>query len=106
MRMMVNWNGRITPLEEACLPVLDHADLYGDGLSEGIRIYSRNIFKVDPHLQRLYDGVRHPDIRGMIGYDELKQRIIDTARSRRCRGRLHPSLGLARHRHRAEPRKH
>jgi hypothetical protein len=27
----------------------------------------------------LYDGVRHLDIRGMIDYDELKQRVIDTA---------------------------
>jgi branched-chain amino acid aminotransferase len=79
MRMMVNWNGRITPLEEACLPVFDHAYLYGDGLFEGIRIYSGNIFKLDPHLKRLYDGVRHLDIRGMIDYDELKQRVIDTA---------------------------
>ncbi|MFN4032830.1 MAG: branched-chain-amino-acid transaminase [Fimbriimonadales bacterium] len=79
MRMMVNWNGRITPLEEACLPVLDHGYLYGDGLFEGIRIYNRNIFKLDPHLQRLYDGVRHLDIRGMIEYDELKQRVLETA---------------------------
>ncbi|MCS6920210.1 MAG: branched-chain-amino-acid transaminase [Fimbriimonadales bacterium] len=79
MRMMVNWNGRITPLEEACLPVFDHAYLYGDGLFEGIRIYNRNIFKLDPHLERLYDGIRHLDIRGMIGYDELKQRVLETA---------------------------
>ncbi len=79
MRMMVNWNGRITPLEEACLPVFDHAYLYGDGLFEGIRIYNRNIFKLDPHLQRLYDGIRHLDIQGMIGYDELKQRVLETA---------------------------
>lgn len=79
MRMLVNWNGRITPLEEACIPVFDHAYLYGDGLFEGIRIYNRNIFKLDPHLKRLYDGARHLDIRGLIPYEELKQRIIDTA---------------------------
>lgn len=79
MRMMVNWNGVITPLEEACLPVFDHAYLYGDGLFEGIRIYNRNIFKLDPHLERLYDGIRHLDIRGMISYEELKGRILETA---------------------------
>ena len=64
MRMMVNWNGRITPLEEACLPVFDHAYLYGDGLFEGVRIYSGNIFKLDPHLKRLYDGVRETGLYG------------------------------------------
>ena len=84
MRMMVNWNGNITPLEKACLPIFDHAYLYGDGLFEGIRIYNRNIFKLDPHLKRLYDGVRHLDIRGMIEYDELKQRVLETAEAARA----------------------
>ncbi|GIV09742.1 MAG: branched chain amino acid aminotransferase [Fimbriimonadales bacterium] len=79
MKQMVNWNGHITSLEEACLPVFDHAYLYGDGLFEGIRIYNRNIFKLDPHLERLYDGIRHLDIRGMIAYTNLKERILETA---------------------------
>ncbi len=78
MQMMVNWNGTIKPLSEACIPVFDHAYLYGDGLFEGIRIYNRRIFKLDEHLKRLYDGARHLDIRGLIPYEELRERVLET----------------------------
>ncbi len=78
MQMMVNWNGTLMPLEDARIPVFDHAYLYGDGLFEGIRIYNRCIFKLDEHLKRLYGGCRHLDIQGMIPYEELKARIIQT----------------------------
>ncbi len=78
MQMMVNWNGTIKPLSEACIPVFDHAYLYGDGLFEGIRIYNRRIFKLDEHLKRLYDGVRHLDIKGLIPYEELRERVLET----------------------------
>ncbi len=78
MQMMVNWNGTLMPLQDACIPVFDHAYLYGDGVFEGIRLYNRRIFRLDEHLRRLYDGLHHLDIRGAIPYEELKQRIIDT----------------------------
>jgi branched-chain amino acid aminotransferase len=78
MQMMVNWNGILMPLQDARIPVFDHAYLYGDGVFEGIRLYNRRIFRLDEHLHRLYDGLHHLDIRGVIPYEELKQRIIDT----------------------------
>jgi len=78
MQMMVNWNGTLMPLQDARIPVFDHAYLYGDGVFEGIRLYNRRIFRLDEHLRRLYDGLHHLDIRGVIPYEELKQRIIDT----------------------------
>ncbi|MCS7066307.1 MAG: branched-chain-amino-acid transaminase [Fimbriimonadales bacterium] len=78
MQMMVNWNGTVVPLQDARIPVFDHAYLYGDGVFEGIRLYNRRLFRLDEHLQRLYEGIRHLDIRGMMAYGDLKQRIIDT----------------------------
>lgn len=78
MQMMVNWNGTLMPLSDARIPVFDHAYLYGDGLFEGIRIYNRRIFKLDAHLKRLYGGCRHLDIQGMIPYEVLEARIIET----------------------------
>ncbi len=78
MQMMVNWNGTLMPLQDARIPVFDHAYLYGDGLFEGIRIYNRRIFKLDEHLRRLYDGARHLDIQGLIPYETLRARILET----------------------------
>ena len=46
-------NGRLVPREEATVSVFDHGLLYGDGVFEGIRIYSAGRFRLDAHLARL-----------------------------------------------------
>lgn len=80
MPKIVWFNGEVAPLEKAMVSAADHAHLYGDGLFEGIRFYSRRIFKFDEHLQRLYDGIRYMDIKMHIPYDELRKLVIDVVR--------------------------
>ena len=41
--------------ETARVSVFDHGLLYGDGVFEGIRAYSGKVFKLNEHLDRLYD---------------------------------------------------
>jgi branched-chain amino acid aminotransferase len=41
---------------EASVSVFDHGLLYGDGVFEGIRIYGGKIFRLQEHLDRLYDS--------------------------------------------------
>src|SRR5690606_25496756 len=36
----------------------DHGLLYGDGVFEGIRVYSGRVFLLDEHIQRLYESAR------------------------------------------------
>lgn len=69
------------PLEEARIPVFDHAYLYGDGVFEGIRIYNGRIFKLDEHLNRLFDGIHHLQINEPVPYMEVKQRVVDTVQA-------------------------
>jgi len=40
------------------ISVFDHALLYGDGVFEGIRVYSGKIFEFDAHLDRLYNSAK------------------------------------------------
>jgi branched-chain amino acid aminotransferase len=56
--MQINMNGKLVPKELAVVSVFDHGLLYGDGVFEGIRFYSNNIFKLTEHIDRLYDSAK------------------------------------------------
>ncbi|MEM9176191.1 MAG: aminotransferase class IV [Myxococcota bacterium] len=45
--------GKIGPVGEARVPVLDHGFLFGDGVFEGIRVTERGIFRLEDHMKRL-----------------------------------------------------
>ncbi len=51
-------NGKFYDKSEAKVSVYDHGLLYGDGVFEGIRIYSGKIFRLQQHIDRLYDSAR------------------------------------------------
>jgi len=48
------WHTRDT----AKVSVFDHGLLYGDGVFEGIRVYGGKIFRLEEHLDRLYDSAQ------------------------------------------------
>ena len=63
------WYGK----DDAKLSVYDHGLLYGDGLFEGIRIYSGKVFKLKEHIDRLFEGAHV--IRIDLGHS--KKEIMD-----------------------------
>lgn len=44
--------------EEARISVFDHGLLYGDGVFEGMRVYGGRVFRLEEHLERLYDSAQ------------------------------------------------
>jgi len=56
--MKIYINGKYYSKEDATVSVFDHGLLYGDGVFEGIRIYSGVVFKLREHLIRLYESAR------------------------------------------------
>jgi branched-chain amino acid aminotransferase len=80
MPRLVWLNGTITPIESATTSVADHAHLYGDGLFEGIRIYSRKVFKLDEHLKRLYHGISYLGYQMQLGQTGLREIVLDVCR--------------------------
>lgn len=51
--MTVYLNGQFLPVTEAKISVLDRGFIFGDGVYEVIPVYSRHIFRLSEHLQRL-----------------------------------------------------
>ena len=81
MAELVYINGDFVPKAEATLPLFDHAYLYGDGVFEGVRVYSGRVFRLDAHLERLLFSARalHFQIEGMT-LDILRAAVLQTCR--------------------------
>jgi len=60
---MVFLNGRMLPIAEASVPVLDRGFIFGDGVYELIPVYSRVPFRLDEHLARLERSLAAVSIR-------------------------------------------
>ena len=56
--MKIYIDGRFFEKDEAKVSVFDHGLLYGDGIFEGIRVYGGRAFRLQEHLERLYDSAR------------------------------------------------
>ena len=68
------WHDRAS----AKVSVFDHGLLYGDGVFEGIRVYSGKVFRLQEHLERLYDCAKAVDLVIPLAQDEFG-RIIEEA---------------------------
>jgi branched-chain amino acid aminotransferase len=77
---MIFLSGKFVKKEEAVVSVYDHGFLYGDGVFEGIRVYSGNIFKLAAHLKRLYESAHSIMLTIPYTPEEMTQIIVDTVR--------------------------
>lgn len=73
-------SGAFVKKEEAVVSVYDHGFLYGDGVFEGIRVYSGNVFRLEAHLKRLYESAHSIMLTIPYTIEELTQIIVDTVR--------------------------
>lgn len=56
MSQQIYINGEFFSREDAKISVYDHGLLYGDGIFEGLRIYSGKVFRLHQHLVRLWES--------------------------------------------------
>ncbi|KCZ71477.1 branched-chain amino acid aminotransferase, group I [Candidatus Methanoperedens nitroreducens] len=78
MELLIYFNGEFVPKHEARTSIYDHGFLYGDGVFEGIRAYNGRVFRLDEHLDRLYDSAKAIDLKIPLSKEEMKKAIIDT----------------------------
>lgn len=73
-------NGEFVPKDEAKVSVYDHGYLYGDGVFEGIRVYSGNVFRLREHLVRLYESAKSIMLEIPYSLDEITNIVVETIR--------------------------
>lgn len=81
MSIMVYLDGRLVPKAEALVSVWDHGLLYGDGVFEGIRIYGGRIFRLDEHLERLYESAHSIHLEIPIPRAKMREAVLETCRA-------------------------
>jgi branched-chain amino acid aminotransferase len=70
--------GKLYDKEDAKISVYDHGLLYGDGVFEGIRSYSGNVFRLDEHLERLWNSAKAIWLEIPMSREEMAKAIRDT----------------------------
>ena len=78
MDQLIYFNGKFVQKQEARTSVYDHGFLYGDGVFEGIRAYNGRVFRLDGHLDRMYDSAKAIDLKIPLSKEEMKKAIIET----------------------------
>ncbi|MDB5350831.1 MAG: branched-chain amino acid aminotransferase, group [Planctomycetota bacterium] len=77
--------GKLYEKADAKISVFDHGLLYGDGVFEGIRSYSGRVFRLEQHVQRLYDSAKAIHLVVPMSQADMAKAILDTLKANNLR---------------------
>ena len=78
MALQVYIAGQLYYKADAKISVYDHGLLYGDGVFEGIRSYQGKVFRLQEHLQRLWNSAKAIWLEIPMSQAEMARAIQDT----------------------------
>lgn len=76
--MKVFINGKLLDKKDAKISVFDHGLLYGDGVFEGIRVYNCLVFKLEEHIDRLFESAHSIMLKVPLNKEELQEAVVNT----------------------------
>src|SRR3984885_14188632 len=80
MNLKIYIDGTFYEQSEAKISVFDHGLLYGDGVFEGIRFYQDRVFRLDEHMDRLWDSAKAIALDLPMSKSELIAATLETIR--------------------------
>jgi branched-chain amino acid aminotransferase len=80
MNLKIYIDGEFLHEAEAKISVFDHGLLYGDGVFEGIRFYQDRVFRLDEHIDRLWDSAKAIALEVPLSKAELITATLETIR--------------------------
>jgi len=75
---LVYFNGKYIPEKEAKISIYDSALMFGDMVFEMTRSFNKKQFKLDEHLERLFDSIKFVRIPLKMSIDEMKEACLKT----------------------------
>ncbi|MEM6820621.1 MAG: branched-chain-amino-acid transaminase [Verrucomicrobiota bacterium] len=78
--MKIYINGEFFEEKDAKISVFDHGLLYGDGIFEGIRAYNKRVFRLEEHIDRLYDSAKAILLTIPMSKEEMTEAVLETLR--------------------------
>src|SRR5882672_6860786 len=76
--MKIYLNGKLVDKADAKVSVFDHGFLYGDGAFEGIRSYNSLVFRLNEHIDRLYESMHTLMIDPKLSKKEMTAVVVGT----------------------------
>src|ERR1051325_4181066 len=73
-------DGKLYSEANAKVSVFDHGLLYGDGIFEGIRFYNGRVFRLEEHLERLWDSARSICLEIPMSQRAMTEALLETIR--------------------------
>jgi branched-chain amino acid aminotransferase len=77
-KSLIYIDGRFVGQADAKVSVFDQGVLFGDGVFEGIRAYNGRVFKLDEHIERLYQGAKVLLLDVPLKPAEMKSVVVET----------------------------
>ena len=79
--MKIYINGKFYDKDNAKISVFDHGLLYGDGVFEGIRSYNCRVFKLNEHIDRLFESAQSIMLKIPLTKEQLIKAVLSTLRA-------------------------
>jgi len=84
-QLQIYIDGKFYSEANAKISVFDHGLLYGDGIFEGIRFYNGRVFRLEEHLERLWDSARSICLEIPTSMREMTEALLETIRQNELR---------------------
>jgi branched-chain amino acid aminotransferase len=83
--MKIYLDGKLVDEKDAKVSVFDHGLLYGDGIFEGIRSYNGLVFKLNEHLDRLYESAKTLCLKIPKNKSAMRDAVIRTLKANKLK---------------------
>jgi branched-chain amino acid aminotransferase len=83
--MKIYFNGKLVKREQAKVSVFDHGFLYGDGVFEGIRAYDGLVFRLQEHIERLFESAHAISMDIGMTQSEMIDAVVKTLKANKLK---------------------